>query len=78
MVKRVIHQNGKSLKQLCAVKAKRMNRQIVEVLKWGIGVMANSDDGEMAKSMIRNFKGSTIRRTANKVKRMKCYTGEST
>ena len=55
-----------------------MNRQIVEVLKWGIGVMANSDDGEMAKSMIRYFKGSTIRRTANKVKRMKCYTGEST
>ena len=55
-----------------------MKRQIVEVLKWEIGVMAISDDGEMAKSMIRYFKGSTIRRTANKVKRVNCYTGEST
>jgi hypothetical protein len=38
-----------------------MKRQIVESLKWETGVMANSEDGEMAKSMIRYFNGSAIR-----------------
>jgi hypothetical protein len=69
---KVIRENSTSLNQYSAIKAKRAKRQFIEVLKWETGIMANSDDGEMAKSMMCYFKASMVRRIANKLKRVKC------